>query len=171
MLVRKPAGDARGFLERLYCDAELASALGSRRIQQVNRTLTASRGTVRGMHFQHPPAAEVKIVSCLRGRVFDVAVDLREGSSTFLHWHGEILGGDEHRSLIIPEGCAHGFQTLTDDCEMLYLHTASYTPASEDGVHPNDPRLAIEWPEPISTLSARDGSHPLLPPEFNGISL
>ncbi|WPL20175.1 CDP-glucose 4,6-dehydratase [Thiorhodovibrio frisius] len=115
LLERHSLGDARGFLERLYCQEELRPLLGERRIVQINRTLTAQAGTVRGLHFQHPPHAELKAVTCLRGAIFDVAVDLRQGSSTFLHWHAERLSGDQPRTLVIPEGFAHGFQTLTDN--------------------------------------------------------
>lgn len=164
-------GDQRGSLERLFCAQELAGILFGRSVRQINRTMTHKRGTVRGMHFQNPPFAEMKIVTCTSGRVFDVALDLRKGSSTFLHWHGEILDSKEHRSLIIPEGCAHGFQTLTDDCEMLYLHTADYTRDAEGGVSPRDARTDIRWPLPISELSERDASHPHLSQEYLGVAL
>jgi dTDP-4-dehydrorhamnose 3,5-epimerase len=169
VLQRKPLGDSRGYLERLFCAGELAKLLGGRAIMQINHTLTASRGMVRGLHFQHPPHAETKFVSCLRGEVFDVAVDLRRDSPSFLRWHGEVLSADNHRTLMIPEGFAHGFQTLADDCEMLYFHTAAYDPAAEGGLHPADPRLAIEWPMPVAGLSSRDAGHPLLNDAFSGI--
>ena len=169
VLQRKPIGDSRGYLERLFCMDELQALLPGRRIEQVNHTLTRSRGTVRGLHFQHPPHAETKFVSCLRGEVFDVAVDLRRDSPSFLRWHGEVLSADNHRTLMIPEGFAHGFQTLADDCEMLYFHTAAYDPAAEGGLHPADPRLAIEWPMPVAGLSSRDAGHPLLNDAFSGI--
>lgn len=170
VLQRKPIGDPRGYLERLFCSEELAPLLGARRIVQVNHTLTRRRGTVRGLHFQHPPHAETKIVQCLRGEVFDVAVDLRQGSPTFLRWHAESLSGDNHRSLLIPEGFAHGFQALCDDCEMLYFHTAAHAPEAEGGVHPTDPCLAIPWPLPITELSPRDASHPFLTDAFKGVA-
>jgi dTDP-4-dehydrorhamnose 3,5-epimerase len=114
------------------------------------------------MHFQREPNAEMKFVTCLRGEVFDVAVDLRPGSPTYLRWHGEILSGSNHKTLVIPEGFAHGFQTLTEDCEMLYLHTASHHSGSEGGLHPLDPALSIPWPLPVAEMSARDSSHPFL---------
>jgi len=171
MLVRrKPIGDSRGYLERLFCADELKAVMGDKGIKQVNRTLTVKRGTVRGMHFQYPPHSELKLVSCLRGEVFDVAVDVREGSATFLHWHGETLSGANHKALLIPEGFAHGFQTLTDDCEMLYFHTASYQPGAEGALNARDPALAIDWPQPISELSPRDAAHPLLQDEFHGVA-
>src|SRR5262245_29294520 len=142
VLERRVLRDERGYLERLFDSDELA-ALVDAPICQVNHTLTRARGAVRGMHFQHPPHAELKVVSCLRGEVFDVAVDLRAGSPTFLEWFGERLSGENARALCIPKGFAHGFQTLTEDCEMLYFHTAPYVPAAEDGVHPADGRLNI----------------------------
>jgi dTDP-4-dehydrorhamnose 3,5-epimerase len=168
---RKPLGDSRGYLERMFCAEELETLLAGKCIAQINHTLTATRGTVRGLHFQYPPHAETKFVSCLRGEVFDVAVDLRRESPTFLHWHGEILSADNHRSLVIPEGFAHSFQTLTDDCEMLYFHTASHKPEAEGGVHAQDPRLAIHWPLPVQNLSARDAAHPLIDEHYLGVSL
>jgi dTDP-4-dehydrorhamnose 3,5-epimerase len=170
VIERIPIGDRRGFLERLFC-AETFSEIGLHKpIVQINRTLTQKKATVRGMHFQHPPHAEMKIVSCLRGEVFDVAVDLRAGSATFLQWHGEILTGENNRSLFIPEGFAHGFQTLTAECELLYLHTANYAPQSEEGISPTDPRINIHWPLPVGDLSDRDTKHPPLTPAFTGIS-
>ena len=119
LIQRRPVGDARGYLERLYCADELAAIAPGQPIVQINHTLTVRPGVVRGLHFQRPPHAEIKLVTCLRGAVFDVAVDLRANSPTFLHWHAEILSADNHRSLAIPQGFAHGFQTLTDNCEML----------------------------------------------------
>lgn len=170
LLQRKPIGDSRGYLERLFCSEELQSLAPGKHFAQINHTLTVNRGTVRGMHFQHPPHAEVKFVSCLRGEVFDVAVDLRHNSPTFLHWHAELLSADNHRTLVIPEGFAHGFQTLTDDCEMLYFHTAAHQSGAEGGLNPQDPRLAIQWPLPVAGLSPRDAAHPLLGDDFTGMA-
>lgn len=167
---RKPFGDCRGYLERLFCSEELQALVSGKPIAQINRTLTASRGTVRGMHFQRPPHAETKFVTCLRGEVFDVAVDLRHNSPTFLRWHAELLSDDNHKTLVIPEGFAHGFQTLADDCEMLYFHTAAYQAGAEDGLNAMDPRLAIKWPLAVTMLSDRDRSHPMLTSGFEGFS-
>ena len=169
ILQRKPIGDSRGYLERLFCDEELGALVPGKRIAQINRSYTAGRGTVRGLHFQRPPHAEIKFVSCLRGQIFDVAVDVRYDSPTFLHWHAELLSADNLRTFVLPEGFAHGFQTLTDDCELLYFHTAAYQPAAEAGLNPQDPRLAIEWPLPVADLSPRDGAHPLLDDAFAGV--
>ncbi|OZA25394.1 MAG: dTDP-4-dehydrorhamnose 3,5-epimerase [Hydrogenophilales bacterium 17-61-9] len=168
ILQRKPIGDSRGYLERLFCSEELQALAPGRHIAQINHTLTATRGTVRGMHFQRPPHAEIKFVSCLRGEVFDVAVDLRDNSPTFLHWHAELLSADNHKTLVIPEGFAHGFQTLTDDCEMLYFHTAAYHASAEDGLNALDPGLAIKWPLAVDILSDRDRSHPMIANEYGG---
>lgn len=164
VLTRKPLGDERGFLERMFCESELAGIMGGRRIVQMNRTLTRKAGTIRGMHFQHAPHGEMKLVSCLRGEVFDVAVDMRPESTTYLHWHGEILSGENHKTLAIPEGYAHGFQTLTEDCEMLYFHTTAHHPESENGLHPLDPALALSWPLPVAEMSAKDSTRPFRDP-------
>jgi dTDP-4-dehydrorhamnose 3,5-epimerase len=171
ILQRKPASDSRGYLERLFCTEELQTLVPGRHIAQINHTLTANRGTVRGMHYQCPPHAEIKFVSCLRGEIFDVAVDLRHNSPTFLRWHAELLSADNHKTLVIPEGFAHGFQTLTDNCEMLYFHTAAYQPGAEVGLNAQDPRLAIRWPLPVVGLSSRDVSHSMIGDHFPGIVL
>lgn len=170
LIQRKPLGDERGYLERLYCATEFRDSFG-KGIVQINHTLTKRSGTVRGMHFQLPPHAETKLVSCLRGKVFDVAVDLRRGSPTFLHWHSEILSGDNYKALLIPAGFAHGFQTLSDDCDMLYLHSEAYNPSAERGLRAADPRLAIRWPVPMTEQSARDARHPALTAEFEGMAV
>jgi len=170
LLRRKPLGDARGYLERLFCSSELAEVIEGAAIAQINHTYTHVRGTVRGLHFQYPPHAEIKLVTCLRGEVFDVAVDLRRGSPTFLAWHAVRLSGRNHLTLVIPRGFAHGFQTLAEDCEMIYLHSAAYQPAAEGGLNPRDPRLAIDWPADIVQLSDRDASHPLIDESFEGVS-
>jgi dTDP-4-dehydrorhamnose 3,5-epimerase len=113
----------------------------------------------------------VKFVTCLRGEVLDVAVDLREGSPTFLKWHSEILSGNNNKTLAIPEGFAHGFQTLTDECEMLYFHTESHHPEAEGALNVADPRLAIDWLLPVCGLSDRDAAHPMIASTFSGIQL
>ena len=169
ILHRKPLTDSRGFFERMFCHNELLSVMHSRSICQVNRTVTINRGTLRGLHFQHAPHAELKIVSCLRGEVYDIAVDLRRNSPTFLEWHAEILSHNNNLSVMIPEGFAHGFQTLTDDCEMIYFHTAEYSAVAESGVNCLDPRLAIIWPEVVTGWSSRDASMALLENDFSGV--
>lgn len=168
-IVRRRRGDSRGFFSRFFCSEDLAALGFGPRIAQINHTLTAKRGSVRGLHFQCPPHAEVKFVSCLRGAVFDVAVDLRRGSSTFLKWHGEILSAENGHSLMIPKGFAHGFQTLEDDCELLYLHSDFYAPGAEGALNVSDPSLGIEWPLEIVELSDRDLSHAPIDSSFDGI--
>lgn len=161
--------DQRGFFSRFFCADELAPAGFRLPIAQINHTLTRRRGVVRGMHFQHPPHSEDKIVSCLLGEIFDVAVDLRQGSPTFLRWHAEVLSADNARSLVIPQGFAHGFQALTDDCELLYLHSRPYSAGAEGALNATDPALAIDWPLPISERSERDAGHAAITREFTGI--
>jgi dTDP-4-dehydrorhamnose 3,5-epimerase len=158
-LERHARRDSRGFLERMFCEADLESLLPGGRVVQVNRTQTQRPGTVRGLHFQRPPHAETKIVSCLRGEVFDVAVDVRPHSPTFLGWHAERLSEANATSLVIPPGFAHGFQALEADSELLYFHSAAWSPPAEDGLHPEDPALRIAWPRPVAEMSRRDRGH------------
>jgi dTDP-4-dehydrorhamnose 3,5-epimerase len=169
LIIRQGIGDERGFLFRIFCAEELAQAGWMKPIAQINHTYTQKKGTVRGMHFQHPPHSEMKLVTCLRGAIFDVAIDLRQGSPTFLSWHAERISAERAQALLIPEGFAHGFQALSDDVELLYCHSAPYASASDDGLNPLDPMLAIAWPEAITELSTRDRSHPMLPLSFEGL--
>lgn len=171
VLKRIPINDRRGYLERLFCEEELSSILNGRHVVQINHTYTAAKGAVRGLHFQYPPHTEMKFVSCIRGEVFDMAVDIRRGSPTFLRWHAVILSPSDYNTFVIPEGFAHGFQTLTDDCELLYLHTASYNKDAEGALNVLDQRLGITWPLPILQISERDSSHPIIGPSFEGIEL
>lgn len=168
---RQPIRDKRGYFERLFCESDLQDLLQGKHPTQINHTFTTAKGILRGMHYQQPPQIETKMVSCLRGEVWDVAVDVRCGSPTFLAWYGEVLSEANHRSLLIPEGFAHGFQTLTDDCTMVYLHTAPYSHECEAALNPCDPLLAISWPLPVSGLSERDKNHPMITDRFTGISL
>lgn len=171
LVERKPLEDDRGFLARLWCADEFAGAGWKRPILQVNQTLTRRRGSVRGMHFQHPPHAEMKLVSCLQGEVFDVAVDLRKGSPSYLRWFGATLSASNRRSLLIPEGFAHGFQALSDNCELLYLHSATHHPDAEGAINATDPRIGILWPLPIGERSPRDQGHPLLDAGYEGMDI
>ena len=171
VIERKPIGDHRGFLARIYCADQLKIAGWERPITQINQTVTKKRGTVRGMHFQNPPHAEMKLVSCLQGEIWDVAVDLRKNSPTFLKWHAEKLSSENCRALLIPEGFAHGFQTLSDDCELIYLHSVAYVREAEAGIRSNDPMLDISWPLEFFEISTRDAGHPLLNDQFTGFEL
>ena len=171
LVERQLLGDSRGFLVRLFCAEELGAAGWHKPIAQINHTFTARRGTVRGMHFQRPPESEMKLVSCIRGKVWDVAVDVRAGSKTFLHWHAEELSADNRHAMLIPEGFAHGFQALSDDVELLYCHSVAYSPEAEAGLNAKDPALSISWPLEITELSDRDAQHPMLDRQFAGIVL
>ena len=161
-------GDVRGSFTRWFCPKELSKILGDRSIKQVNHSVTAKKGSIRGMHFQKSPHAEMKFVRCIRGRVLDVALDLRPSSKTFLQYHAEELSPDKNKMLVIPEGCAHGFQILEDNTELLYLHTGFYEPASEGGINYADPLTAIKWPLPVADISDRDANYSLLDKSFKG---
>jgi dTDP-4-dehydrorhamnose 3,5-epimerase len=163
--------DNRGAFSRLYCSQELQSIIGMRTIAQINHSKTQSVGAIRGLHYQNPPFAEVKIVRCLKGRVFDVVVDLRKGSPTFLKWTAIELTPKNHLAFVIPEGCAHGFQVLEEGSELLYLHTAFYEPDAEGAVRFDDPRIGVNWPLTPTDISARDLSHAYLKENFKGILL
>lgn len=170
-ITTQPRGDERGRLVRVFCEDTFAAIRPGLRFVQVNLSATARQGTVRGLHFQRAPSLEAKLIRCVRGRVFDVAVDLRAGSPTFGRWHAVELSAGNDRQLFIPEGCAHGFQALTDDVELLYQHTAAYDAANEGGVRHDDPSLAIPWPLPVTVLSDRDGALPLIDPHFPGVQV
>jgi dTDP-4-dehydrorhamnose 3,5-epimerase len=171
LVQRQRLGDSRGFLSRLYCAQELGAVGWHNSIEQINHTYTAQKGTVRGMHYQLPPNAEMKLVTCIQGEVWDVAIDLRAGSPTFFHWHAETLSSDNHKALFIPEGFAHGFQTLSDNVTLLYCHNAAHKSDAESALNVRDPRLAITWPLAITVLSPRDAQHPLINSEFKGVFL
>lgn len=152
----EPRHDARGSFQRLFDAAALAEVAPGFGVRQVNHSLTRQRGTVRGLHLQWPAAGEWKLVRCLNGAVFDVAVDLRPGSPTFGRWHALELDAQAGHALLIPPGVAHGFQALRNDVQLLYHHGADYQPALEAGVRHDDPALAIAWPLPVTMLSERD---------------
>jgi dTDP-4-dehydrorhamnose 3,5-epimerase len=163
--------DKRGTFSRLFCKTELAPIIGSRQILQVNQSKTSAVGTVRGLHFQTPPYCEMKFIQCLKGKVWDVAVDLRAGSKTFLHWYAVELSGLNMKTFVIPEGFAHGYQVLQPDTELLYFHTEYYKPEFESGIHHHDPSLNIDWPVSVSEVSFKDTIQPLLKRDFKGIKL
>jgi len=168
---RRVKEDSRGFLSRIYCANEFAGHGFNKSVSQVNQTLTYKKASVRGLHYQLMPHTEIKLVSCVKGEIFDIAVDVRKGSPTFLNWHSEVLSEKNQRSMLIPEGFAHGFQTLADNCELIYLHSSSYEKDSEAALNINDPRLAITLPLSISDLSKRDRSHRYIDNNFDGVSL
>jgi dTDP-4-dehydrorhamnose 3,5-epimerase len=163
--------DERGAFARLFCEQELSSVLGGRKIVQINHSCTEAVGAVRGLHFQHAPHAEMKLVRCLKGKVWDVAVDLRPQSCSYKCWYARELSPHNANMMVIPEGFAHGFQVLEAGSELLYLHTAFYKPESEEGLRHDDPVLGIAWPLPVTDLSKRDSSHAFIDSSFIGIVL
>lgn len=154
--------DSRGFFARLFCEEEFASHGLTRAWSQCNVSYSAEKGTVRGMHFQRRPAADAKLVKCMRGAAFDVIVDLRRGSATFGRWTSVTLTADGGEMIYVPEGFAHGFQTLTDGTDLLYFHSQSYSPHHEGGLLFRDPDVGIAWPLEIGNLSDRDKTLPPL---------
>ena len=153
----------KGVLFVVFFCAEEFSRIGfNKSFVQINHSITKRKGTVRGFHFQKTPYTETKIVSCLKGRIFDVAVDIRMDSPTFLQWHAEELSENNNKSMYIPDGFAHGFQTLEDNCELLYLQSEFYTPGAEDSINVLDPKISIEWPLNITQISKRDSAQPMI---------
>jgi dTDP-4-dehydrorhamnose 3,5-epimerase len=152
--------DPRGFFARLFCAQEFADHGLVTTWLQCNTSFSRAEGTLRGLHFQRPPMAEAKMVRCLKGAIFDVMVDLRAGSATFGQWTALELTEENRSMAYIPEGFAHGFQTLSPETELLYFHSQVYSPAHEGGLRHDDPRLAIPWPRPVADLSPRDAAHP-----------
>ena len=155
--------DSRGSFKRIFCGRDLQVILGNRQIKQINHSITNDVGALRGLHFQRSPNEEMKIIQCVRGRVLDVAVDLRQESSTYLHHFKMELDEDDDLAVVVPEGFAHGFQVLEPRSELIYFHTAYYCQDAEGGLRYNDPKLNIDWPLPPSDISDRDQNHPLLP--------
>ena len=154
--------DERGFFARTFCAREFEAAGLRPVVAQTNVSFNERAGTLRGLHFQRPPAAESKLVRCTRGRVYDVAVDLRPASPTYLRYVGVVLDADERNALYVPEGCAHGYLTLEDGCEVAYQVSEFYTPGVEGGLSWNDPALAIAWPAEVQVISSKDASWPPL---------
>ncbi len=167
----KPFKDERGAFARLFCEQELSRVIGQRKIVQINHSCTETLGAVRGLHFQNSPHAEMKLVRCLKGKVWDVAVDLRPQSTSYKQWYAHVLSPQNGHMMVIPEGFAHGFQVLEAGSELLYLHTAIYKPEAEGGVHHDDPALGITWPIPVTDISARDSNHAYIDTSFRGIIL
>ncbi|ATR82377.1 dTDP-4-dehydrorhamnose 3,5-epimerase [Pseudomonas sp. HLS-6] len=163
--------DERGAFARLFCEGSLQAFGQPFHIRQINHSCTVGRGSVRGLHYQNAEQPEAKYITCLRGEVWDVVVDLRPASPTFLQWHAEHLCAGDGRSLLIPAGFAHGFQVLSEGAELLYLHSADYAPQHEGGLSVHDPRLSIAWPLPVKNLSTRDAGHLWLDDRFAGVSV
>lgn len=163
--------DSRGFFQRLFCPLELKEFWGDREIIQINRSFTKEKGTFRGFHFQRQPGAEMKIIQCVSGKVLDYAIDLREGSKTFMNIFSYELSSQNNRVVIIPEGFAHGFQALEDESELIYIHSAPYIRELEDGINYLDPMLSITLPLPVKNVSNRDQEFHFLKKDFQGIKI
>jgi dTDP-4-dehydrorhamnose 3,5-epimerase len=157
----EPRRDQRGFFARTFCAEEFTAHGLKSNVAQCNVSFNHRRGTVRGMHYQIPPVAETKLVSCIRGAIYDVIIDLRPSSPTYKSYLGIELTAENHRSLYIPEMCAHGFQTLTNDAEVLYLMGEFYYPQYQRGARYNDPAFGIEWPLSVGVISDQDATWPL----------
>jgi dTDP-4-dehydrorhamnose 3,5-epimerase len=158
----EPIHDDRGFFSYLWCARQAAEHGLAERVAQVKLSYNKRRGTLRGMHYQIPPAAETKLVRCIRGEILDAIVDLRKDSPTYLKHIGAKLSAENRRALYVPAGFAHGYLTLTDDAEVMYQVDEFYAPQHERGLRYDDPRLAITWPIEVSVISPKDASWPLL---------
>jgi len=164
-------GDNRGFFARFFCQQEFQSAGVSMSVVQINNSLSANAGTLRGMHFQLPPLAESKVVRCIRGALYDVIIDLRPDSPTFSRWFGVELTAENRLMLYVPQGFAHGILTLVDDTEILYLVSAFYGSEQERGLRFDDPRFGVKWPMQPVTVSPKDHAWPDFDPVFHGSEL
>ena len=161
--------DDRGWFARTFCKKEFELIGHDKEWVQMNHSFTIKKGSIRGMHFQLPPFSEIKMVRCISGAVYDVIIDLRKDSATFLQWAAIELSATNKKMIYIPEGFAHGFQTLTDNCELIYHHSQFYTPGVEAGIQYNDQLINIKWPLPLTNISTKDNHYPLLNINFKGI--
>lgn len=163
--------DHRGAFARWFCEEELSEILGNRHIKNVNFSRTVKKGSIRGMHFQRPPKSEMKMIRCVRGRILDVVVDIRDGSPTFLKHFAVELSAGNMKMIVVPEGFAHGFQSLEDNSEIMYLVTEFYSPECEGGLRCTDPKLNITWPLDIADISDKDANHKLIDGTFKGLDI
>lgn len=166
-----PHSDSRGMFARTFCSKEFETIGFQQPFQQMNQSWNEKKGTLRGMHFQHAPYTETKLVRCIKGSIWDVIVDLRRGSSTFLKSFGTELSAENKKMLLVPEGFAHGFLTLQDHSELIYHHTGFYTPGADAGIRCDDPLLDIQWPQHIAMISDKDKSYPSLALDYQGLAL
>lgn len=165
LIKTSPIADHRGSFARLFCSKELSSVIGTRQVVNVNHSYTHRAGVIRGLHFQHYPHQEMKFVRCLRGAVYDVIVDLRQDSQTYMHWHSQVLDSRTMDMMCVPEGFAHGFQSLENNSEIVYFTTEYFTPECEGGVRYDDPAIGIDWPMAVTGISEKDASHPMISTE------
>lgn len=171
VITRTKISEERGFFSRLFCEEELSSIGWQGALAQMNETMTSNKGTVRGLHFQREPSSEIKLVSCIQGQIFDVAVDLRMSSPTYLQYFSVELSEENNKAMLIPKGCAHGFQALTDNVRMIYCHSAAYDSDLEGGVHISDSKIGIDWPLSPINLSERDADLPNIGRSFRGVGI
>lgn len=167
----KPIKDERGLFERFFCKNDFQALGLTKEIVQINHSITTKEGSIRGIHYQKPPFTETKIIRCIKGSIFDVAIDIRENSPTFLKYFTQILSEENNNYIFIPDGFAHGFQTLEDNTQLIYLHTNLYMKESEGIINYNDPKLAIKWPLTLSSISEKDANCPFLDNNFSGIKI
>jgi dTDP-4-dehydrorhamnose 3,5-epimerase len=166
-----PVEDERGWFVRTFCKNEFNKIGHSKEWVQMNHSCTNEAGTIRGMHFQKQPFSEIKLIRCISGKIFDVIIDLRQNSETFLKWFGIELSAENKKMIYIPEGFAHGFQALTDNCQLIYHHSAFYTPGFEEGIKYDNKIINITWPLAVTNISERDQNHPLLDQHFEGLNI
>ncbi|WP_276502525.1 dTDP-4-dehydrorhamnose 3,5-epimerase [Terrimonas pollutisoli] len=165
----QPIEDDRGFFVRTFCKKEFQGIGHDKEFVQMNQSYNKQKGTLRGMHYQSAPHEEIKLVRCIAGRVYDVIIDLRKESPTYLQHFGAELSEDNFCMLYVPEGFAHGFQTLSDHTSLVYHHTAFYAPGSESGLRYDDKQIGIHWPMTPTCLSEKDKQYPYLTENLNGI--
>ena len=165
----QPASDSRGWFARTYCKTEFSQIGHQDEWVQMNHSYTAKKGTIRGMHYQKPPCSEIKMLRCIAGTVYDVIIDLRKNSASYLQWFGAELSAANKKMMYIPHGFAHGFQTLSHNAELIYHHSQFYTPGAEEGIMYNDTAIGIQWPLPVTELSDRDKLHLLIDSNFKAL--
>lgn len=165
----EPFQDERGLFARTFCQKEFEQIGHTENFVQFNHSMTVAKGCIRGMHFQKPPFAEIKLIRCIKGKVWDVIVDIRQNSMTFLKWFGVELSAENQKMIYIPKGFAHGFQTLEPNTELIYHHTAFYTPSAEGGLKYDDPKLKIDWKLTPEQLSKKDQEYNYINENFKGI--
>ena len=164
-----PVGDNRGWFARTYCKREFEPIMRDAEWVQINHSFSSERGAIRGMHFQIGEHQEIKLVRCIAGAVYDVIIDIRTGSPTFMQWVGVELNAQNKNMIYVPRGFAHGFQTLTKDAELIYHHSNYYSPDREAGIRYNDQKVSIDWPLIPTTISERDLNHKLIDESFTGL--
>lgn len=166
-----PIQDDRGVFARTFCKKEFAGINFEKEFVQFNHSLNFKKGTLRGMHFQYSPYSETKLIRCVQGKIYDVAVDIRKNSSTFLHYFAVELSAENMLSILIPDGFAHGFQTMEDNSALIYHHTQFYTPKADSGLRYDDPVLKINWPLTTANVSEKDKNYLLIDNKFKGLEI